>query len=190
MALLSNNKLILQLDKAFYLPGESIKWIIKCAFTEPVKIEGLTLGLIGKKKYTSYSISSGSSSYSSSESIFFHQKLNLLWAWTYSSQDIPFEYLIPLGILPKRFGGFGKIGNFPEWVSTLLNLLVTLMGMRWPQYSTEFILQASADVPWALDINASVNIAINSQESDIIDIPVSQWNQTTNNFTENQSQSA
>lgn len=190
MSLLSSNKLIFQLDKASYLPGESIKWIIKCSFTEPLKIEGLTLALIGKKKYTSYSIWWGSSSYSSSESIFFHQKLNLLWAWIYSSQDVPFEYLIPLGILPKRFGWFGKIGNFPEWVTTILNLLVTLIGMRWPQYSIEFILHANADVPWALDITETANIAINSQESDIIDIPVSQGNQITNNLTENPSQTS
>ncbi len=172
MSLFSNNKLIINLDKTTLKPGESIKWTLSCAFLEPTKIDGLSMNLIWRKKYSNYSAWNGSVDYNSNSATFYQNKKTILGAWTYNSQDIPFEYVVPVTILPKKFSGFGKIGNLPEWAVSLINALVTLMGMRWPQYTVEFSLVATADIPWGIDITESVYISIEQNDSNPINIPI------------------
>lgn len=173
MSLLSSNKLIIQLDKPSYKPWEIIHGKVSCAFSENVKIDSLSLTLIGEKKYTNYSIGwSGWASYSTSKHIFFNERKTLLGPWEYSSQEVTFEFMIPETILPKKFWGFWKLGNLPEWVSTLLNILIAFKWMGGPQHTLAFSLNAKADIPWGIDLTENIYVWIEQTEWWTIDIPV------------------
>ena len=173
MWLLSSNKLIIQLDQPTYKPWDTIRGKISCAFSEKVKIDSLSITLIWEKKYTNYSLGwSGWASYSSSRHLFFNERRTLLGPGEYNSQEVPFEFMIPATILPKRFWGFWKLWNLPEWVSVVLNIAINLFGIRNSQYTLAFSLNASADIPWGIDINENIYVWIEEPETSVIDIPV------------------
>lgn len=171
MSLFSSDSIILHITSARFFPWDTISWTVELAVLNPIKIDGITVKLTGINKREQISFTTNSYSKQTSRQSFFNQWLKILGPGTYSSQVIPFSYNIPEYILPKRFGWIEKIGNLPEWLVSIINLIIQLMGIQNNQIIPEFTFSASADIPWGLDLTASSLIYINQKETAPINIP-------------------
>lgn len=171
MSLLPNNKLIIQLEQYSFIPWDIIAWKISLAFSEPVKLDGLSIALLWINKQENFGINTGSLNYYKSNHYFYNKGVSLLGPGTYESQELIFSLVIPPSILPKRAGSFEKIGNLPPWVITIINILLSFTRMQQPRYIPEFSIVAQADIPWGIDIRESLVISIESKIEENINLP-------------------
>lgn len=167
MSLLSNNKIIIHLDSYAFVAGDTIRGNLEIVCSEPVKADGVSIGLNGTHRQNNISISySGGMGSENSVRYFFSQKITLLWPGEYTSQMVPFTYSIPSGILPKRAGLFDNLWDLPPWALTLLNILMSLIRLQQSQSMPEFTLEARIDIPWGIDITERIPVSIEQKPAE------------------------
>lgn len=173
MTIFSTNSILLHLDKYSYNPGDTITGNIELCLTEGTKLDGISIQLLWVNKQDSMSISMWSIQSNTSRQYFFNQAINIKGAGIYESQVIPFSYNIPLHILPKKYGWIEKLGNLPEWVLTIINIIIQILWARQQAnyLVPEFSINARASIPWWIDITEKTTLLIEQKEVSKINIP-------------------
>lgn len=173
MSLLSPVKLLLHTEKTNFLSWEKILGSLELSSLEEVKANSISINLIGIRKYSTFQFSQSRVQQDTSTHIIHSQPITLAWPGTYMPQVFSFEYIIPENIIPKQFAWFGKIGNLPEWAVNIINILMSILKLRQPQFTLEFFLQWTIDIPWWIDVVERMYISIAPQNPwDLqIDIP-------------------
>ena len=150
-------KIIIQLEKYNFSPGESIRGTVTVKLKKQVQAQGATLRLIGEKSSSRASFSIGNSDSSrrsppSTTYVFdFTQPLDGAKEYL-PSQDYlyHFEIKIPQDLLAQPDFGNNFVGTLIKSAHIISNSLSTI---RW-------YLIARLDVPWSVDVSSKVQINI------------------------------
>jgi hypothetical protein len=66
--------------------------------------------------------------------------------------------------MPKRFGGFGKIGTLPKWAINIINMALNILKKQ-TSFSIEFLIEATVDIPWGMNIVEKIYISVKDGHS-------------------------
>jgi len=157
MGLFGPDKIVLNLEKYNYTPGETIKGNIKLNLKKPVQARKLEIAFIGRRvdKQTSASIAgmaSGSRHHHSSTNYttVFDFKMPVAGEKEYQNDEYPFEIKIPSDILQGNPTLEGKFGQ----AATAIRMIAgTSSRIDW-------FVKAELDVPMKLDIKKSQKVIL------------------------------
>jgi hypothetical protein len=150
MGLFGPEKIVLQLEKYDYKPGETIKGIVKLQLNKPMNAHKLDVGFIGRKIQQQSSIRGGHYQKSTGYSTVYDFYIPLGGEQDYLKGEFPFEIKIPPNILETESPLQGN-------VATAVNVLKTLSGVS---SRIEWMVVTRLDLPLKLDISASQKIVL------------------------------
>lgn len=156
MGLFGPDKLVLNLEKYNYTPGETIKGTIKLNLKKPVQARKLEVAFIGRRidKQSSASLAgmaTGSRHHSSTNyTTVFDFKMPVAGEKEYQNDEYPFEIKIPSDILRSNPTLQGKLGQ----AATAIRIIAGASSR------IDWFVKAELDVPMKLDINKSQKIIL------------------------------
>lgn len=159
MWFLNNKTIILDLEKLSYKRWEEVKWIIKFDFWEEIiKADRISVWLNRKMKSNNLNLSKWVNS-SSQTQYNFLLDTSLLGKWEYKKEEIPFNFIIPQNAIMNEISFSKLLEKIPESFRSIAEIIIDMIvpNMR-RSYSFEIV--ARIDIPWAIDITETVEIAI------------------------------
>lgn len=148
MGLFGPEKIILNLEKYEYRPGETIKGTVTLHLKKPMNAHSLDVGLIGRKIQQQGTYRGGSYQKSTQFSTIYDFHIPLGGEQEYLEGVFPFEIKIPADILQVESPLQGN-------VATAVNVLKAISGVS---SRIEWMVVARLDLPLKLDVSASQKI--------------------------------
>ena len=150
MGFFGPDKIILNLEKYDYKPGEKIKGVVKLNLKKPTKARKLEIGLFGERKER-YRGSDGK--IQTKNVVVYDFRIPIGAEGEYQIGEYPFEIGIPNNILSldTRKNLSGNLG-------AVVDVLSTMSGQR--IYPVEWFVKSQLDVPMMFDVKKEQKIVI------------------------------
>lgn len=150
MGFFGPDKIILNLEKYDYKPGEKIKGTVKINLKKPTKARKLEIGLFGERKER-YRGHDGK--IQTRNVVVYDFKIQLVAEGEYQMGEYPFEIAIPSNIL-----SLDARKNLSGGLGAVVDVLSTMSGQR--IFPVEWFVKSQLDVPMMFDVKKEQKIVI------------------------------